>query len=74
MSPPTWLEYTLDKMIQNPYIYITVVQEVYNRDRSPEVDDVETFSTLSFNYTLIHISEIRVLLCIHISYFIYPYL
>ena len=25
----------------NPYIYTTVVQEVYNRDRSPEVDDVE---------------------------------
>jgi hypothetical protein len=25
----------------NPYIYTTVVQEVYNRDRSPEIDDVE---------------------------------
>ena len=25
----------------NPYINTTVVQEVYNRDRSPEVDDVE---------------------------------
>ena len=25
----------------NPYIYNTVVQEVYNRDCSPEVDDVE---------------------------------
>ena len=25
----------------NPYIYTTVVQEVYNRDRSSEVDDVE---------------------------------
>ena len=25
----------------NPYIYTTVVQEVYNRDRSPDVDDVE---------------------------------
>ena len=25
----------------NPYIYATVVQEVYNRDCSPEVDDVE---------------------------------
>ena len=25
----------------NPYIYTTVVQEVYNRDRSQEVDDVE---------------------------------
>ena len=24
-----------------PYIYTTVVQEVYNRDQSPEVDDVE---------------------------------
>ena len=24
-----------------PYFYTTVVQEVYNRDRSPEVDDVE---------------------------------
>ena len=24
-----------------PYIYTNVVQEVYNRDRSPEVDDVE---------------------------------
>ena len=24
-----------------PYIYTTVVQEVYNRDHSPEVDDVE---------------------------------
>ena len=23
----------------NPYIYNTVVQEVYNRNRSPEVDD-----------------------------------
>ena len=28
----------------NPYIYTTVVQEVYNRDRSPEVDDVEGLS------------------------------
>ena len=25
----------------NPYIYTTVVQEVYNRGHSPEVDDVE---------------------------------
>ena len=25
----------------NPYIYTTVVLEVYNQDRSPEVDDVE---------------------------------
>jgi hypothetical protein len=25
----------------NPYIYSTVVQEMYNRDRSPEVDDIE---------------------------------
>ena len=25
----------------NPYIYTTVVQEVYNRDHSPEVYDVE---------------------------------
>ena len=25
----------------NSYIYTTVVQEVYNRDRFPEVDDVE---------------------------------
>ena len=25
----------------NPYIYTTAVQEVYNRGRSPEVDDVE---------------------------------
>ena len=25
----------------NPYIYITVVQEVYNWNRSPEADDVE---------------------------------
>ena len=25
----------------NPYIYTTVVQEVYNRVRSPEVDEVE---------------------------------
>jgi hypothetical protein len=25
----------------NPYIYTTVLQEVYNWDRSPEVDDVE---------------------------------
>ena len=25
----------------DPYIYTTVVQEVYNQDRSPEVDDVE---------------------------------
>jgi hypothetical protein len=25
----------------NPYIYTTVVQELYNRDRSPEVNDVE---------------------------------
>ena len=25
----------------NLYIYTTVVQEVYNRDRSPEVDDVK---------------------------------
>ena len=25
----------------NPYIYTTAVQEVYNRDRSPEVDDIE---------------------------------
>ena len=25
----------------NPYIYNSVVQELYNRDRSPEVDDVE---------------------------------
>ena len=25
----------------NPYIYTTVVQEVYNRDCSPEVDDIE---------------------------------
>ena len=25
----------------NPYIYTTVVQEVYNRDRSPELDVVE---------------------------------
>ena len=25
----------------NHYIYTTVVQEMYNQDRSPEVDDVE---------------------------------
>jgi hypothetical protein len=25
----------------NPYIYTTVEQEMYNPDRSPEVDDVE---------------------------------
>ena len=25
----------------NPYIYTTVVQEVYNQDRFPEVDDLE---------------------------------
>ena len=25
----------------NPYIYTTIVQEVYNRDHSPEVDDVK---------------------------------
>jgi hypothetical protein len=25
----------------NPYIYTTVGQEVYNRDRPPEVDDIE---------------------------------
>ena len=28
----------------NPYIYTTVVQEVYNQDRSPEVDDVEVLA------------------------------
>jgi hypothetical protein len=26
---------------ETPYIYTTVVQEVYNQDCSPEVDDVE---------------------------------
>jgi hypothetical protein len=28
-------------MFDNPYIHNTVVQEVYNRDHSPEVEDVD---------------------------------
>ena len=28
-------------IFSNPYIYTTVVQEEYNQDHSPEVDDVE---------------------------------
>ena len=34
----------------NPYIYTTVVQEVYNRDRSPEVDDVEVLAAAATNH------------------------
>ena len=34
----------------NPYIYTTVVQEVYNRDRSPEVDDVEDLAAAATKY------------------------
>ena len=32
---------TIPCMCINPFIYTTVVQEVYNRNGSPEVDDVE---------------------------------
>ena len=35
----------------NPYIYTTVVQEVYNRDCSPEVDDVEGLLPNILNYS-----------------------
>ena len=31
----------------NPYIHTTVVQEVYNRDRSLEVDDVEGLAAIA---------------------------
>ena len=31
----------------NPYIYTTVVQEVYKRDRSPEIDDVERLAVVA---------------------------
>jgi hypothetical protein len=33
-------------MCINPYIYTTVVKEVYNQDQSPEVDDVEGLANL----------------------------
>ena len=35
----------------NPYIYTSVVQEVYNRDRSPEIGDDE--GSLSFGFTFL---------------------
>jgi hypothetical protein len=41
----------------NPCIYTTVVQEVYNRDRSQEVDDVDkNFLPLKENVFILQIS------------------
>ena len=34
----------------NAYTYTTVVQEMYNRDRSPEVDDVEGLAAAATNH------------------------
>ena len=33
-----------------PIVHITVVQEVYNRDRSPEVEDVEVLAAAATNH------------------------
>ena len=44
----------------NPYIYTTVVQEVYNRDRSPEVDDVEGFAVAATKQILQCVSSLLI--------------
>ena len=43
----------------NPYIYTTVVQEVYNRDRSPEVDDVEDLAAAATKHLEFTQKDIR---------------